>query len=206
MEQRVRRNMPSPPEMRPVNNGRQKFDDFATTAMTHHQVVFQTPCGFWKVYDNGRISTIHQRGFLNSSSVMGCTASLASCELASSSVEAAPPCGGDRGLPCTIEVGMCHRGNASRSKWIGTSERTICSTIQRSGMLARVFGALFNALPPPTSASRQPTAPGSPSVRKRTGMTAGKPHLRHIFFLVYFICLRRTGTMRPVGHGASLLR
>src|SRR6267154_6374453 len=34
---------------------------------------------------------------------------------------------------------------------------TICSIIQRSGTLARACGAVFFALPPPTSAYHQPT-------------------------------------------------
>src|SRR6266699_6966506 len=36
---------------------------------------------------------------------------------------------------------------------------TICSIIQRSGTLARACGAVFSALPPPTSLHHQPTAP-----------------------------------------------
>jgi hypothetical protein len=139
-------------------------------SMTHRKVVIHLSCAFWYVYDVGKISRIHHNGIFRSGSVIFCTASWAS---RASSSALAPSCGG----PCPMLVGILHRANALWSNRIGTFERTICSTIQRSGMLARACCAVFSALPPPTSAYHQTTTPGSSSISKLTGVTPRKPHL-----------------------------
>jgi hypothetical protein len=52
---------------------------------------------------------------------------------------------------------LVHRENASWSNriWAWGFDCTICSIIQRSGMSARACGAVFSALPPPTSGFHQ---------------------------------------------------